>query len=293
VLHAALETVRAGAPLTVSIGDGGSVAIAVPLRIQGALKSVVALWRSGSGFSADELEGLGLVARIIELGIENRMLLDEARSQLSGSLRAMVDLVEHRRPNYIPHTTQVADCAVMMGKAMGMRETEVADLRIAAMLQDVGMLEVPESIINAPRGLTGEEVAEVRQHPAKGAALVKTANFDVAVQHAVLFHHERLDGSGYPQGLTGDQIPLAARILAIADSYVAMISDRPHRPKMTPIAALNELRAGAGTAYDPRVVREFLRLQAAAPIATATAQTDVSTDPARVAMRGELAARPA
>jgi HD-GYP domain-containing protein (c-di-GMP phosphodiesterase class II) len=292
LMQAALETVRAGAPLTVSIGDNG-VSVAVPLRIQGALKSVVALWRAGTGFSADELEGLGLVARIIELGIENRILLDDVRSQLSGTLRAMVDLVEHRRPNYIPHSTQVADHAVMLGRALGMREPEIAELRVAAMLQDLGMLEVPEAILSAPRALTAEEVAEVRKHPSNGAALARTANFGETVQVGVLYHHERLDGSGYPEGLTGEQIPLPARILAVADSYVAMISDRPHRPKMTSIAALNELRAGAGTAYDPRVVREFIRAQAAV---LAGEQAAVAVTPAgtvQVHSHEELAARPA
>jgi HD-GYP domain-containing protein (c-di-GMP phosphodiesterase class II) len=113
------------------------------------------------------------------------------------------------------------------------------------------------------------------------------------VQVGVLYHHERLDGSGYPEGLTGEQIPLPARILAVADSYVAMISDRPHRPKMTPIAALNELRAGAGTAYDPRVVREFIRAQAAV---LAGEQAAVAVTPAgtvQVHSHEELAARPA
>jgi HD-GYP domain-containing protein (c-di-GMP phosphodiesterase class II) len=292
VMQAALETVRAGAPLTVSIGDSG-VAVAVPLRIQGALKSVVALWRGGSGFSADELEGLGLVARIIELGIENRMLLDEVRSQLSGTLRAMVDLVEHRRPNYIPHSTQVADHAVQLGRALGMREAEVAELRVAAMLQDVGMLEVPEAILNAPRSLTAEEIAEVRKHPTKGAALARTANFGETVQIGVLYHHERLDGSGYPKGLCGEQIPLPARILAVVDSYVAMTSDRPHRPKMTAIAALNELRAGAGTAYDPRVVREFVKAQASELAGDHPAIAVTPGGAVQIHAPEELAARPA
>jgi HD-GYP domain-containing protein (c-di-GMP phosphodiesterase class II) len=261
VLHVALETVRAGKPLS-SKSDTAGAALAIPLRIRGQLKSVVALWRSSDEFTEDELEGLGLVARIIELGMENRLLLDEVRSQLSGTLRAMLDLVEQRRPNYIPHSTRVAEYAVSIGKAMALREDEVNDLRLAAMLQDVGMLEVPESILNAPRRLTADEQMEVRQHARKGAKLAKLANFDPVVQDAILAHHERLDGTGYPRGLKGDEIPLAARILAVCDSYVAMTSDRPHRPRTSAIGALNELRDGAGTIFDTRVVREFIRVQA-------------------------------
>jgi HD-GYP domain-containing protein (c-di-GMP phosphodiesterase class II) len=264
VLQVALEAVRAGKPLSTARADDGAVALAVPLRIRGQLKSVVALWRRQGSFSGDEMEGLGLVARIIELGMENRLLLDEVRAQLSGTLRAMVDLVEQRRPNYIPHSTRVAQYAAAVGKIMGLREDEVSDLRLAAMLQDVGMLEVPEAILNAPRRLTAEEQMEVRRHAKKGAKLAKTANFDSIVQDAILCHHERLDGSGYPRGLSGDDIPLAAKVLAVCDSYVAMTSDRPHRPRMSAISALNELRAGAGKVYDARIVREFIRVQAEA-----------------------------
>jgi HD-GYP domain-containing protein (c-di-GMP phosphodiesterase class II) len=262
VLDAALETVRAGKPMSVSLGEGGSIAIAVPLRIRGQLKSVVALWRRDMAFTDDELEGLALVARIIELGMENRLLLAEVREQLSGTLRAMVDLVEHRRPNYIPHSTRVAEYATTVGKVLGMRDDETSEIRLAAMLQDIGMLEVPEAILNAPRGLTAEELMEMRKHAQNGANLARIANFGEIVQDGVLYHHERLDGSGYPRGLKGDAIPLVARILAVCDTYVAMTSDRPHRPKSSPIAALNELRAGAGTIYDARVVRDFIRMQA-------------------------------
>jgi HD-GYP domain-containing protein (c-di-GMP phosphodiesterase class II) len=262
VLDAALETVRAGKPLSVGLGEGGSIAIAVPLRVRGQLKSVAALWRRKDAFNDDELEGLGLLARIIELGMENRLLLTEVKAQLSGTLRAMVDLVEHRRPNYIPHSTRVAECAAVVGTSLGMTEEETADLRLAAMLQDIGMLQVPDSILSAPRALTAAEIAEVRGHAQNGADLARVANFDTLVQEGILYHHERLDGSGYPCGLKGENIPLVARILAVCDSYVAMTSDRPHRQKLTPIAALNELRACAGTAYDPRVVREFVRANA-------------------------------
>jgi HD-GYP domain-containing protein (c-di-GMP phosphodiesterase class II) len=293
VLEAALETVRAGKPMSVALGAGDSIAIAVPLRIRGQLKSVVALWRSNLAFTDDELEGLGLLARIIELGMENRLLLTDVRDQLSGTLRAMVDLVEHRRPNYIPHSTRVAEYATAVGAAMGMREEETADVRLAAMLQDVGMLEVPEAILNAPRSLSPQELEEVRKHAQNGANLARIANFGPIVQDGVLSHHERLDGSGYPRGLRGEDIPLVARILAVCDSYVAMTSDRPHRPKLSPIAALNELRSGADRVYDARVVREFTKVQSKAlsdehPAVVVTPAGSVEVHTAQ-----ELAARPA
>lgn len=285
VLQVALETVRQGKPLSSASDESGSTALAVPLRIRGQLKSVVALWRRDHDFSASELEGLGLVARIIELGMENRLLLEEVKMQLSGTLRAMVDLVEQRRPNYIPHSTRVSQYAVAIARSLGLREDEVNDLRLAAMLQDVGMLEIPEGILNAPRRLTAEEQIEVRQHAKKGAQLAKIANFDPTVQNAILSHHERLDGSGYPGGLKGDDIPLTARILAVCDSYVAMTSDRPHRPRMSAISALNELRSGAGSVFDSRIVREFIRIQAEALVEDGTAMSPTAAPPREVAAR--------
>jgi len=260
MLQAALETVKMGRPTSVGMGTDGSIAIAVPLRIRGQLQSVVALWRVTGTFTADDLEGLGLVARIIELGMENRLLLAEVRSQLSGTLRAMVDLVEHRRPNYIPHSTRVADYATAVGTALGMREEETAELRLAAMLQDIGMLEVPEAVLNAPRALTAEELMEVRKHVQNGANLAKTANFGGMVQDGVLYHHERLDGSGYPRGLKGEQIPLAARIFALADVWDALhAADRPYRAPLSREETCEQIRSLAGTHLDPAVVEAFLR----------------------------------
>jgi len=263
ILAVALETVRAGTPLSIGTREDGSTAIAVPLRIKGQLKSVVCLWRRQGEFPQDQLDGLGLVARIIELGMENRILLEDTSSRLQGTLRAMVDLVESRRPNYIPHSTLVSRFAEAVGHAMGMREDELADLRLAAMLQDIGMLQVPEAILNAPRHLTDEEQLEVRKHARKGADLARTANFSPAVQQAILCHHERLDGTGYPNGMKGEEIPVAARVLAVCDAYVAMTSNRPHRARLSSFEALAELRAKAGTDFDPRIVREFMRAHAA------------------------------
>lgn len=280
LLRVALETVRAGKPFSSQVNETGGGALAVPLRIRGELQSVVALWRHDGEFDSDQLEGLSLVARIIELGMENRLLLDEVRTQLSGTLRAMVDLVERRKPRYIDHSNHVAQYATAVGRAMGLRNKEVDNLRLAAMLQDIGMLEIPESIVGAPRNLTAEELMQVCQHAAKGAELARTARFDTVVQEAIASHHERFDGSGYPRGLKGDQIPLATRILAVCDSYVTMTSERPHRVAMSPAAALAELRASAGVLYDARVVREFYGIQSQSLFGDAPLPT-LAPDPAR------------
>lgn len=261
VLHVALETVRAGRAVAKELADDGATALTVPLRIRGQLKHVMVLWRRGAGFNPDDLDGLSLVARIVELSMENQVLLDSVRDQLTGTLHMMVDLVEQRLPNYGAYSEHVAHYAVALGRAMGMLDDEIEDLRFSALLHDVGMLAIPESILNAPRRLTLEEQFELRGHPSHGAELTRVANFSPRVQEAIEAHHEHVDGTGYPNGLKGDAIPLAARILAVCDSFVALVSDRPHRAKVSVGDALIELRAGVGTCYDVRVVRDFIRLQ--------------------------------
>jgi len=265
VQHVAHETVKSGRSVTVADADEQVAALTAPLRLRDDLQDVLVLWRHGHQFRTDDLDGLSLVARIVELSMENTALVDDVRFQLGGTLRAMVDLVEQRLPNYIPHSSRVGASAAALGQALGLSDDDAEQLRVAAMLHDVGMLEVPEAILNAPRALTAEEQLVLRDHPFHGAELTRVANFGRLVQEAILGHHERVDGTGYPRGLRGDAIPLAARILAVCDAYVAMTSERPQRASLTPDAALAELRAGAGTAYDPSIVEMFVEVQAGLP----------------------------
>ena len=259
VMKVALDAVRAGRPLLVSGSPDGSSALAVPLRIQGQLKSVCCLWRQEGGFTDDQLEGLQLVARIIEMSMENRDLLHGLRAQLQGTLAALAHLVELRSPDYVRSSSRCADTAVSVGITLGMNERELEELRIAAILHDVGMLDVPTSILGATRPLTLEETLTIQRHPASGAEIAKNAHFSVEIQQAILSHHERMDGTGYPAGLRGEQIPLMGRIVAVCDAFNAMTSPRPYRPAMSTQAALAELQTGTGRMYDGRVVEAFAK----------------------------------
>lgn len=258
VLRVALATVRAGRAVADELEEDGSHTLTIPLRIRGQMKHVMVLWRRGGAFSADDLDGLSLVARIVELAMENRTLLGEVREQLSGTLQMMIGLVEARMPDYGAHSERVADLAVAVGRTMGLPDDEVEDLRTAGLLHDVGMLTVPEAILNSPRRLEPEELAVLRSHPEHGADLTRTAHFDAHVQEAIRSHHERVDGTGYPDGLSGDAIPVASRILTVCDAFVALISDRPHRPRVSEEEAIEVLRASAGTHYDAEVVENFV-----------------------------------
>jgi HD-GYP domain-containing protein (c-di-GMP phosphodiesterase class II) len=132
-------------------------------------------------------------------------------------------------------------------------------MRAGSLLHDVGKIGIPDRILRKPGRLTSEEWAIVKGHPSMGEALIRTMPDLSDIHELVVSHHEHFDGSGYPKGLTGTDIPLLARILTVADAYSAMISDRPYRKALTRDEAIAELRKGAGTYFDPGIVSTFIQ----------------------------------
>jgi HD-GYP domain-containing protein (c-di-GMP phosphodiesterase class II) len=144
-----------------------------------------------------------------------------------------------------------------MAKETGMREKELQQLEYVVLLHDAGKIGVPEKILNKPAALSLKESIEVQKHSALSAEIINKINFLSDKSEIVRHHHERYDGDGYPDGLAGEAIPLASRIIAIADAYDAMITDRPFRPAKTPAEALEEIEALAGRQFDPALVKQF------------------------------------
>jgi len=156
------------------------------------------------------------------------------------------------------HAERVSGFAVKIGKAMGLRQDELDALERAALLHDIGEVYVPDSVWRKEGPLTSDEQAQVCRHPVVGADIVGTIKSMKLETQAILHHHERFDGTGYPYGLKGLAIPLEARILAVADAFDAMTSDRPYRSALLMRDALEELYSNAGSQFDPRVVQAFL-----------------------------------
>lgn len=153
------------------------------------------------------------------------------------------------------HVRGVQVFATGLAQAMGIKdEKELRAIAAAALLHDVGKLAIPEYILNKPGKLTEAEYQKMKIHPAVGADILSTVNFPFPVVPYVRHHHERWDGSGYPDGLKGEEIPLGARIVAVADNYHALISDRPYRPALPREEALDIIRKNSGKMFDPRVV---------------------------------------
>jgi HD-GYP domain-containing protein (c-di-GMP phosphodiesterase class II) len=161
------------------------------------------------------------------------------------------------------HSEHVADLSVRVGQALGLDDHELEVLGLAAAVHDVGKLAVDPDILAKPSALDDEEWESMRRHPAAGAELLEPCAAPAEVVEIVRSHHERWDGGGYPDGLAGEQIPLGARIIAVVDSYCAMVESRPYRPPRRPAGARAELLAGAGTQFDAQCARAAYRLVAA------------------------------
>lgn len=175
-------------------------------------------------------------------------------------LEAVGRAVESREPHCVGHQHRVARLADAIGREMGLADERLAGLHLAALLQDLGMIQVPCGILSRPGPLREGEHQLIKRHPDSGYDSLKDLDLPWPVADMVRQHHERMDGSGYPQGLKGEAILLEARILAVADVVAAMGWPRSYRPALGVTRALEELQAFRGARYDPEAVDACLRL---------------------------------
>jgi putative nucleotidyltransferase with HDIG domain len=193
----------------------------------------------------------------------------------------LAEALDMRDEGTARHSQTVGRYCESMARELGLDSDRVDRIRIAGVLHDIGKIGVADSILQKPGPLTPEEFGHMRKHPEIGARILGGSGLD-DIRSWIIAHHERPDGRGYPRGLTDGDIPLEARILAVGDAYEAMTSDRVYRKAIGAEAARAELRAGAGTQFDARVVAAFLR---AVPLAGLTRRADehfVDVDPGRL-----------
>ena len=202
----------------------------------------------------------GSVAVISEI-TEHKQSEEPLKRAALETLEALSRLVEANDPCTSGHSAMVTEIAIEIGQKMGLMDGQHDALRIAGPLHDVGKVGIPSSVLNKPTGLTEAEWVMIRAHPQVSANVAQQVTAFAAAVPVIRHHHERWDGTGYPDALKGDGIPLPARILAVADGFQAMTSERPYRRARTEEEALTELEVGAGTQWDPEVVKLFLKLR--------------------------------
>ena len=158
------------------------------------------------------------------------------------------------------HSKMVSKYSILIAEKLGFTESEKNKLRIGALLHDCGKIGVPDNIINKPEKLSDEEFTIIKSHTLLGYNIIKHMTNDEEIINCVRSHHERWDGKGYPDGLSGNSINLFARIVCIADVYHAMTSDRPYRKALTKEKAIDEFKRGKGTQFDPKLVDAFVEI---------------------------------
>jgi HD-GYP domain-containing protein (c-di-GMP phosphodiesterase class II) len=243
---AALEVHEAYAPIAHRVDRSQAV---VYVAVAGALGFLYAALLAVVG------RGSALMSRQRRQLMLRGQELKRSHESLLQVLAAALDLRDQANKG---HPLRLARLALAMGEELGLSDEELSHLEQAAMLHDMTTLELPKSILEKAGPLTDDEWQKVQRHPELGYQMVRNAPFLQEAGVIVLCHHERYDGGGYPRGLKGEEIPLAARIFALADAYDALTSDRPYRKAASHAAALTEIEGNGGTQFDPRVVEAFL-----------------------------------
>lgn len=260
--------VRANAMTDAQYGTAESVifqdihsVVCVPIETTEGIIGVIYADMIGESeaFAKHDLELLAAVATQAGVAIQRVQLADRLRQLLSGTVRALVATIEAKDEYTRGHSERVTVYACQVGRAMGLDESEIRTLELAGFLHDVGKIGVPERILRKPGILTAEEYKVVQQHPTLGEAIVRNIEGAEGIARSVRHHHERWDGKGYPDGLAESNIPLLARILAIADTFDAMSSPRSYRDAINSKAVLDEIRRTSGKQFDPTVAEAFLK----------------------------------
>jgi len=177
------------------------------------------------------------------------------------TIRSLATAIDARDPYTRGHSDDVARLSVQLARALGWSGADLEMLEFAALLHDVGKIAIPDAILRKAEPLTPDEWNISRLHPYHSAQIVKPVEPLQRIVPWIYHHQEKWDGSGYPDGLKGEAIPLAARIIAVVDAFNAMTTDRPYRRALSREQAIAELKRGAGTQFDPMVVQVFVRLE--------------------------------
>jgi HD-GYP domain-containing protein (c-di-GMP phosphodiesterase class II) len=196
----------------------------------------------------------------IEKAIEQlRKAANENHLLFINSVRMLAAAIDAKDPYTRGHSERVGRYAIAIGKNLGLPEKEMRNLRVSALLHDVGKIGIDDRILRKPGALSEDEFEVMKQHPAKGAAIMSGVAQLIDIVPGMKYHHEKWSGGGYPESLEGEQIPMQARIVAIADTFDAMTTNRPYQKAMELNYVVEKIKSFAGTRFDPRVVEAFVQ----------------------------------
>lgn len=247
-------------------------AVAVPLNvIEGAAQSgraieraagVMVLVTTGKAkpFGNEALKLANSYATVLSMLVHNLQMIEFSRETILSSMQEIASLLDAKDPFSVGHSKRTAEVAVRIAEQMEVPSDACHEIRAGALLLDIGKVAIPDSILKKSSGLTAEEFEIVKGHPLVSFEICRRLRMSESVLMIVRNHHERLDGTGYPDQLRGGELPLPLRIVCVADAYDAMRCARPHRRGMSPEEALHQLVLEAGTKFDPSVVEAVREL---------------------------------
>ena len=264
---------KEGRPIVVIDGVGSNTEFKGPAKVKNAVSLPIMLdekavgvlnlshkdGSKGKKFSPSDLDFLMTLANHAAAAINNAQLFEELRGNYFSTIQALATAIDAKDPYTHGHSARVAEYAIAAAKELDMTMAQMESIQASAYLHDIGKIGIPGPILTKPGKLTDEEYEIIKTHPLISARILSPVNFNGDVLETVRHHHERVDGQGYPDRLTADNIIVEARILAVADSFDAMISIRPYRPPRTIADAKMELIRCSGTQFDKDIVRAFIK----------------------------------
>ena len=242
--------------------------ICVPVKVKertiGVLEAINK--KEGESFDEEDLSLFTSLADQVAIALDNARLYQELEDMFFQTAESLADAIEKRDPYTGGHTQRVTAYSLATAKHLALKPLEMKWLKISAVLHDIGKIGIDDQILRKPDRLNPEEYNAIKQHADMGAEIIDHIKQLKNIIPGVKYHHEQLDGTGYPEGLKGEKIPIIAKIVAVADTYDAMTTDRPYRKGLSKELAIKELRRCSGTQFDQEVVGAFVKAYEAGEI---------------------------
>lgn len=235
--------------------------ICVPIKVKdkaiGVLEAINK--KEGEVFDGEDLALFTSLADQVAIALDNARLYQELEEMFFQTAESLADAIEKRDPYTGGHTQRVTLYSMITAKYLPLKPTEIKWLKIASVLHDIGKIGIDDQILRKPERLNPEEYNAIKQHAGIGAEIIDHIKQLRNIIPGVKYHHEQMDGTGYPEGLRGEKIPIIAKIVAVADTYDAMTTDRPYRKALSKEIAIKELRRCSGSQLDQEVVEAFIK----------------------------------
>ncbi|MEO0215941.1 MAG: HD domain-containing phosphohydrolase [candidate division WOR-3 bacterium] len=235
--------------------------VAVPLKVGDKIIGVINIESYHEDtFDEDDVQTLTLIANQAAIAIENSRLYNSLKQSYLDSIKTLVSAIEAKDHYTYGHSERVRKYALQIARELKLSPQQIEELNYAGYLHDIGKIGINDRILTKPESLTPSEYEVIKKHPSIGHNILRSAHHLAGASQIIKYEHERYDGTGYPNGLKDGEIPIGARIIAVADAYDAMTTDRPYRQALSKKEAIKRLKENMGTQFDPKVVRAFLKI---------------------------------